>query len=596
MCFAVKVCLHHGDLTRLTVDKDDPNTTLVKGSTLGRPLESDECIAIAKRWLEECIAQSSYAHKYCPKIKSIHYPMPSRVIDVGPADGSQEPYLQQTTGKAGQWVALSHCWGSAIILNTTKDTLKLREQKIPFEDLPLSFQDAVTITRKLGYRYLWIDSLCIIQDSVEDWNLESGSMGDIYSNAVVCISAEAASDSSLGIFESSKRKRFLGLVEGRYVRPSNETVGSLWFRENRAKETIRVSRKFEISDPETLISMEGPLSRRAWALQENFLASRIIRYGQKELKWSCRSFKCVEEEPHRRAPCDSSKHIFRTPKSVGLLSISGLDQENSILDCWYKMVNEFVVRKLTFEVDRLPAISGIAKEIRSRIGKTYTYRAGLWQEDIRRGLLWSTKGQALAGSQYSGPSWSWASVAWSAFAPSPIYDVEDDISFSGNSSEISPLYSSSDTSIVSVVVEPSSSRKDPYLKVRSAALNLRGATYSFDGLLDASRPAFHQPSFQGFKRSEKVIGSATYCEIDLYKPELWTVSDLENRGIIYLQITKTKGGPRFTYPGWEGEILWALILEPTYETANQYRRIGIAEICPGDSMFKGWTKREIQIV
>jgi hypothetical protein len=68
-----------------------------------------------------------------------------------------------------------------------------------------------------------------------------------------------------------------------------------------------------------------------------------------------------------------------------------------------------------------------------------------------------------------------------------------------NISELSPFYSSSDTSIVSVIVEPSSSKKDPYLKVRSAALNLYGPTYSFDGLLDVSRPAFHQPSFQGFK-------------------------------------------------------------------------------------------------
>ncbi|PMD30065.1 HET-domain-containing protein [Hyaloscypha variabilis F] len=583
-----------GDSVRqFTGSKDDPNTTLVKGSTLGRPLDSDACITIASRWLEECISQSGYAHKYCPNIKSTQYPMPSRVINVGPADGSQEPRLQQTDRKAGQWVALSHCWGSAMMLNTTKDTLKLREQKIPFKDLPLSFQDAVTITRKLGYRYLWIDSLCIIQDSVEDWNTESGSMGDTYSNAVFCIAAEAAPDSSLGIFESSKRERFLGLVKGQYVRPSNRTKGLLWLRENSAG-TSRSS-GYISRDLEPLISMEGPLSQRAWALQENFLAPRIIRYSQKELKWSCRSFKCVEEEPHRRTPCDGSKHIFRTPKPAGQLPISGLDQDKPILLCWYKMVNEFVARKLTFEVDRLPAISGIAKEIRSRIRGTYTYRAGLWQEDIHRGLLWSTKGQALPGSQYSGPSWSWASVTWSDFAPTTTYNVEYTAPFDPNTSNLSPLYSSSDTSIVSVVVEPSSSNKDPYLKVRSVALNLDGLTYSFDSLLGVSRPGFHQPSFQGFKRSETAIGSVTYCELDLYKPDLWTVSDLKKRGIIYLQITKTKWR-RKSRLGWEGEILWALILEPTSKTANQYRRIGIAEICPADSMAKGWTKREIQIV
>lgn len=570
---------------------DDPNTTLVKGSTLGRPLQSDECIAIASRWLEECITQSGHAHKYCSKMKQNNYPMPSRAINVGLADGSQEPYLQpMPAGAMGQWVALSHCWGSAVTLNTTKDTLKLREKKIPFKELPLSFQDAITITRKLGYRYLWIDSLCIIQDSVEDWNIESGSMGHIYSNAVVCIAAEAASDSRLGIFESSQTERFSGLAEGRYVRPSDGTVGSLWFRENRAGEPKPVF--MPNARPEPLISMEGPLSQRAWALQENFLAPRIIRYGQRELKWSCRSFKCAEEEPHRRTRCDDSKHIFRIGpvfNSSGIMLFSNQHIKKQKLDYWYKIVNEFVVRKLTYEVDRLPAISGIAKEIRSQVGEAYTYRAGLWQQDIHRGLLWSTNGRALVGTQYTGPSWSWASVTWSAFTPSPIYIIEDPPEDSSISvTTLSPFYTSSETSIVSVKVDSSS--VDPYLKVRSATLTLYGLAYSFDGLLEVSRPAFHQPSFT---RSSKLVGSVTYCELDVCKPGLWTASDLENRGIIYLQIAKTKSSEINT---WQTEILWALILEPTYETANQYRRIGIAEICPGDSMFKGWTKREIQIV
>jgi Heterokaryon incompatibility protein (HET) len=524
-------------------------------------------------------------------MKQNYYPMPSRAINVGPANGSQDPYLQpMPAGAMGQWVALSHCWGSAVTLNTTKDTLKSREQKIPFEELPLSFQDAVTITRKLGYRYLWIDSLCIIQDSVEDWNVESGSIGHIYNNAVVCIAAEAAADSSLGIFESCKIERFSELAEGRYVRPSDGTVGSLWFRENRAWKLGPVFMPY--AQPEPLVSMEGPLSRRAWALQENFLAPRIIRYGQKELKWSCRSFKCVEEEPHRRARCDDSKHIFRivgpAVNPIGHKLLPSRDQKR-ILDCWYKMVNEFVVRKLTYEVDRLPAISGIAKEIRSRVGEAYTYRAGLWQQDIHRGLLWSTNGQALVGTQYTGPSWSWASITWSAFTPSPIYNTEESPSYNSFLNDhLSPFYSSSDTSIVSVKVESSSI--DPYLKVRSAALTLYGLVYSFDSLLEASRPAFHQPFFS---RSSKLTGSVTYCELDLCKPGLWTASDLKNRGIIYLQIVKTKSSKTST---WGTDILWALILEPTYETANQYKRIGIAEICPGDSMFKGWTKREIQIV
>lgn len=565
------------DLSILTCTIDDPITTLVKGSTLGKQLQSDACMAVASRWLEECMLQSGLAHKNCPKVTL--YLMPSRVINVGPADGSKEPYLQDTKGSTGQWVVLSHCWGSTVAMTTTKATLQLRQEKIPLSALPRSFQDAVVITRKLGFVHLWIDSLCIIQDSVDDWNVESGFMGHIYSKAVVCIAAEAALNSSLGVFESSRKGTAARMVEGRYISPSTGLSGSLWFQ----------GKSLDNSKSESLLSMGGPLSQRAWTLQENFLAPRIIRYGKMQLGWSCRSFRCSEHHPHFREKCDEPKKLFHfaeTRESKELEIIKDYDemvQLEWILECWYKFVNEYMARRLTNEDDRLPAIAGLAKEIGSRTG--HSYRAGLWLEDIHIGLLWSTRGRAKYGGQYAAPSWSWASV--SGFDVAPVYKLEHanhDLSTEWSANNISVFYSSK-ARVVDIMIEAATS--DSFLKVNSATLVLFGLVYPFDDLLRASQPTFQQVSF---KRSKKLRGSVTFCELDHHKEDLWTVSDLQNSGIIYLQITKT-----WHRPG-EYEILWALILEPTDGAANQYRRIGIAEICPGDSMFKGWTEREIQIV
>ncbi len=142
-------------------------------------------------------------HKACCSSNSM--PLPTRVIDVGTAN--QDPFLFQTEELCGSWICLSSCWGNAAPFKTTRSNLQGRCLKIPFGDLPLLVQDAVNITRRPGYRYLWIDSLCIIQDSREDWLAESVNMGNIFKNSAMTLAAEASSDSSVGLFETTSRGR-----------------------------------------------------------------------------------------------------------------------------------------------------------------------------------------------------------------------------------------------------------------------------------------------------------------------------------------------------------------------------------------------------
>jgi Heterokaryon incompatibility protein (HET) len=119
--------------------------------------------------------------------------LPTRVIDVGLPEASTEPRLIISNGRDGAYITLSHCWGvpdpSKPPLLTTAANLSAMIKEIPLESMPLNYRDAVVTTRKLSFRYLWIDSLCIIQDSVEDWEAESAKMGEVYQNAQLTIAA-----------------------------------------------------------------------------------------------------------------------------------------------------------------------------------------------------------------------------------------------------------------------------------------------------------------------------------------------------------------------------------------------------------------------
>jgi hypothetical protein len=155
------------------------------------PPASGDCFQTASNWLEACLLQ----HPDCITGGDSSKLLPTRVIDVGRPGGSQTPFLCNTVGRSGQWAALSHYWGGTEPLRSTSAKMKNHEESLPMGILPPLFRDAVLITRRLNYRYLWIDSLCIIQNSKSDWQIESAEMGYIYRNAVFTIAAEAAADS-----------------------------------------------------------------------------------------------------------------------------------------------------------------------------------------------------------------------------------------------------------------------------------------------------------------------------------------------------------------------------------------------------------------
>jgi Heterokaryon incompatibility protein (HET) len=148
---------------------------------------------ILRHWIEKCCN----SHSRCQPWKGAQ--LPTRVIDVGCSDGSEEPRLYNSRGESGGYVALGHCWGGKLPLKTTTSNLNSHCRSIPLSNLPPTFRDAVLVTRAIGLQYLWIDALCIIQDSKDDWEAESLVMNDVYSAAHLVLVAVDGFDTSHGL-------------------------------------------------------------------------------------------------------------------------------------------------------------------------------------------------------------------------------------------------------------------------------------------------------------------------------------------------------------------------------------------------------------
>ena len=230
-------------------------------------------------WVKDCMAN----HEKCEKNGRPY--CPTRVLDLVTYQSSGDILLAEPVG-ADQisYTALSHCWGppSCGPMTTTTATLPNRRDSIAFDDLPLTFKDAVTTTRKLGIPYLWIDSLCIIQDSAADWAKEAGKMAQVYAGAVCTLSALSSSNSRGGFFRETKKKTDFGF---RYDL-------------NLGNKRIRV-----FACAPNGWGLDGPLMERAWTLQERKLSTSILYFSRDDLLWECKSMRASADIPFLPVSC-----------------------------------------------------------------------------------------------------------------------------------------------------------------------------------------------------------------------------------------------------------------------------------------------------
>ncbi|KAL2150969.1 hypothetical protein VTH82DRAFT_6067 [Thermothelomyces myriococcoides] len=290
-------------------------------------------------------------------------------------------------------MTLSHCWGGINPLTTTNATLLQRRREIPFKSLPKTFQDAVTITRSLGVKYLWIDSLCIIQDDRDDWVREAARMKDIYANCYAMISADGSANPNGGCFSSGINEQSRSFAV-HSVGPFHSKV-TAFVRLTRLRDPFHAEVGHIIGDttgPLAASQSRSALNRRGWCFQERVLAPRILHLGPSELAWECPETVACEcrdvitsHDRESRFKAFFADRILRDAQRPCDNQHAHARQQVNIL-LWMHFVEEFTRRELTNSTDMLHALSGLA-EFMGAATQT-DYLCGLWKRNLAELLLW----------------------------------------------------------------------------------------------------------------------------------------------------------------------------------------------------------------
>ncbi|CZR68721.1 uncharacterized protein PAC_18620 [Phialocephala subalpina] len=340
-------------------------------------------MVVAKQWLEIC----SQSHAQCNSIRAwrSNLQLPARLLEIG-APAFDRVRLWSAPAKAGSislvsYMTLSHCWGSAQFITLTKSTLSRLKAGILISDLPQTFQDAVYITRTMEVKYLWIDSLCILQDSISDWQHEASLMGDVYRGSFCNIAATSASDASVGcLYPKSSSPRPCVVQTSWSDVPNNEYL---------VQDLDFWAGVFE----------SDPLRRRAWVVQELLLSPRILHMGKSQVSWECCESKVCEAFPDRLP-----RFVHIDAESVPIEAMSTLS--------WRSIIQTYTSCNLTKPEDKLVAISGVVKIMQTTTGDEYC--AGLWRKNLPEQLLWrrayNQHTPLIPVQVFRAPSWSWASV------------------------------------------------------------------------------------------------------------------------------------------------------------------------------------------
>ncbi|KAI2624296.1 HET-domain-containing protein [Hypoxylon sp. NC1633] len=352
--------------------------------------------------------------------------MPTRVLDVGSSLGSTRLVLSRNRGLREPYLALSYCWGPGVQHTTMLRNRNLSSllESINEDALSATHRECIAVARQLGIRYIWIDSLCIIQGDPVDWEYESKRMAEVYGNAVLTIVAGRTADSRMGFLANTVKQAHppLMLRYGRTDRDGQD-LGNIF---------LCIPRSAEV----------GPLDIRGWCYQERVLSRRALSYGWEQVGFFCQRSGHLEDGCEVLDPSYQLRaQLFQSSEDAKSKTGGSTKTEQErlrtlMLQRWYKEVFlNYTSRKLTNPHDVFAAVASIAqpaqRSIRSR------YLAGVWEVDLVRGLLWYTR-FSISGEKHflvSGdrrvktigarprrptdmdgkkvvraPSWSWAAI------------------------------------------------------------------------------------------------------------------------------------------------------------------------------------------
>lgn len=461
-----------------------------------------------------------------------------------------------------RYVTLSHCWGpeppskKLQLLTSTVSTLR---DGLPVATLPRTFRDAFEITERLHVRYIWIDRLCIIQDSAEDWRAESATMQTVYRNGFLNIAALGAANDQDGCFSERDPAK---------VGP---TIVNL------SPDHSLPSHYRHAEEPKTWVNdfRHEPLITRAWVLQERVLAARNLYFGRNQVFWECCTTTCCETIPAGPLLASTSRtdsgldaagaskagrYPWKRLINVTFSSVrSDYGYLHNLLSEWAAAVEAYCACSLTFPSDKLVALSGLAGHmgnILRELDPEYdAYLAGIWRLTMPDSLLWKVKGPTMTRpSGYRAPSWSWASVDGPVEFPA------------GNSSKLCKL--------VDVLgVETCPRGENMVAGVSGGKILLRGPTCVAKGLdvnvKELANPLLNVRRIGSIHRHSRdtpinasITGWVKFDSLDDDQYDEVFIVPFWSRTILHLDRIDSEG----------------LALVPVDESLSQYRRVGHVKI------------------
>lgn len=347
----------------------------------GRPVKEDPDSQVLKQiagWIADCNA----THSCCPSKATL----PRRLIDVGSSKfESLVRLVDLNEGIEGHYTALSYSRERGIRGDLARSTISPgRSSSIDVATLPKVYHDAMSVTRNLGIRYLWIDALCIPSDDLGEYVRESSKFAAVYTSAYLTIAATGARDDSEGLFFQRTSRSLVRLAhEG----PQNTTGTLLMHLLPLNKEVHRA--------PYVEMKSE-PLLNGVWAFQERVLAPRTIHFASDQIYFECMTHFVSE---------DGLLLNHRTHPTAKKLPPRG--DRSRALSRWFQTLWDYGDCDPVKASDKLPAMGNIARAFQGILEDEYV--AGLWKKSLIEGLCWQSL-KCKPVNEYRAPSWSWASV------------------------------------------------------------------------------------------------------------------------------------------------------------------------------------------
>ena len=411
LCICSLVC----QLRRLII-LDSYASTFVRSRRPPLSNLSDITFQRITRWIKDCDETHSNCRDHASQSSDPEFRyLPTRVVHVGSA--TQQPHIHiSEKHQNSRYVALSHCWGKIPQVKTLEENIEQHKKGIVFERLSKTFQDALRTTRRLGIEFIWIDSLCIVQDDRDDWLRESKRMGSVYANAYLTLAATSSTDGSGGLNGVRPDINWTKFpCDG-----TDRTKGYMWCTD--ASWTSHEDLDY------------APLNSRGWVFQEKILSRRIIHFASSQVYWECKQRffgeECEDDPSFTGSTIQPS--IFwanvnaisdnETTAIKSAVDVRNAETSRSQLDefyaSWWNLIYFYGKKDFTKQGDRLVALLGIIRVVEKKT-RLHCFD-GHWEDSSQsflRDLMWFPYEEQKTLSVLNDgersrlcSSWSWASL------------------------------------------------------------------------------------------------------------------------------------------------------------------------------------------